>query len=152
RRPWPWIAAITAALIFGLGLGALVRPSPSNQLIQASILGPDAGTMILGRDDGSIPFVSPDGESIVFTGVQGGKKAVYIRALNSAKAFKISGTEDGSYPFWSPDGRSLGFFSAGRLRRVDIGSGVVTELAPAINGRGGSWSKDGNIIYAPDFR
>jgi Tol biopolymer transport system component len=108
--------------------------------------------MLLGRDDGSIPYLSPDGKSIVFTGVQGGKKAIYIRALDAAKAFKISGTEDGSYPFWSPDGRSLGFFSGGKLKRVDIGSSVVTELAPALNGRGGSWGKDGNIIFAPDFR
>jgi serine/threonine protein kinase/Tol biopolymer transport system component len=152
RRPWPWVAALAAALIFGLGLGALVRTSSPPALIQASILGPDAGSMLLGRDDGSIPFISPDGKSLVFTGVQGGKKAIYIRALNSAKAFKISGTDEGSYPFWSPDGRSLGFFSGGKLRRVDIASSVVTELAPAINGRGGSWSKDGNIIYAPDFR
>jgi serine/threonine protein kinase len=152
HQPWKWIAAIAAALILGLAIGALTRPSASTPLIQASILGPDNGSMLLGRDDGSNPNISPDGSSIVFTGVQGGKKAVFIRALNSAKAFKIAGTEDASYPFWSPDGRSLGFFSAAKLRRVDIDSGVVTELAPALNGRGGSWSKDGNIIYAPDFR
>ena len=152
HQPWKWIAGVAVALLLGLGIGWLVRPAPSSQLIQASILGPDNGSMILGRDDGSLPSLSPDGHSIVFTGFQGGKKAIYIRALDSAKPFRIPGTDDGFYPFWSPDGHSIAFFSSGKLRRVDIASGVMTELAPAINGRGGSWSKDGNIIFAPDYR
>jgi serine/threonine protein kinase len=55
HQPWKWIAATAIALLLGLALGALLRPSTSAQLIQASILGPDGGTMLLGRDDGSIP-------------------------------------------------------------------------------------------------
>lgn len=152
RRPWHSVVWIAAALILGLAVGALTRAPVSSQLIQASILGPDGGSMLLGRDDGSIPNLSPDGRSIVFTGLQAGKKALFIREFNSTKASKIAGTEDGSYPFWSPDGRSIGFFSGGKMKRVDIASGVVTDLAPTINGRGGSWSKDGNILFAPDFR
>jgi serine/threonine protein kinase len=152
RPKWHWIAATVIALLLGLAIGALIRPSASTPLIQASILGPDGGSMILGRDDGSIPNLSPDGRTIAFTGVQSGKKAIYLRGLDSAKAVKIPGTEDGYYPFWSPDARAIGFFSNGKLRRVDIGSGVMTELAPAINGRGGSWGKDGSIIFSPDYR
>jgi serine/threonine protein kinase len=152
HQPWKWIAAVAAALLLGLAVGALLRPAPSAELIQASLLGPDNGSMILGRDDGSLPNLSPDGRTVVFTAIQGGKKAIYRRSLDSAKAAKISGTEDGYYPFWSPDARSIGFFSNGRLRRVDISSGVVTDLAPAINGRGGSWGSDGSIIFSPDYR
>jgi serine/threonine protein kinase/Tol biopolymer transport system component len=152
HQPWKWIAGVAVALLLGLGIGWLLRPAPSSPMIQASILGPDGGSMLLGRDDGSVPTLSPDGQSIVFTGVLGGKKAIFVRALSSGQAQRITGTDDGYYPFWSPDGRSIAYFSSGRLRRVDIGSGVVTDLAPAINGRGGAWSKDGTILYAPDFR
>src|SRR3569832_1779641 len=108
--------------------------------------------MLMGRDDGSVPSLSPDGQSIVFTGVLGGKKGIFVRALSLGQAQRITGTDDGYYPFWSPDGRSIGYFLGGRLRRVDIGSGVVTDLAPAVNGRGGAWGKDLSLMSEPDFR
>src|SRR6185437_7945868 len=35
---------------------------------------------------------------------------------------------------------------------IDLSSGSVTALCDAPLGRGGAWSKDGVILFAPDFR
>src|SRR5262249_94143 len=61
----------------------------------------------------------------------------------------LNGTDGAQLPFWSPDSRSVGFFANSKLKRVDIDGGVQT-LAEANNAaRGGSWSKDGVILFAP---
>jgi hypothetical protein len=53
------------------------------------------------------------------------------------------------FPFWSPDGRSLGFFANGNLNRIDAAGGPAIAIAEAPGGRGGAWSSDGTILYAP---
>src|SRR5438309_77986 len=62
----------------------------------------------------------------------------------------LSGSEGASYPFWSPDSHSLGFFANGRLKRVEATGGPVQVLCDAPLGRGGTWSRDGVIVFAPD--
>jgi hypothetical protein len=59
----------------------------------------------------------------------------------------VPGTEGAQYPFWSPDSRSLGFFSAGKLRRVDLAGGAPQPLADAPTARGGTWSRNGVIVF-----
>ena len=63
----------------------------------------------------------------------------------------LPGTEGASYPFWSPDGRWLGFFANGKLKTIDVTAGRSAQvLADAPFGRGGSWNKDGVILFTPD--
>src|SRR5262249_14813872 len=45
--------------------------------------------------------------------------------------------------------RSIGFFASAKLKRLDIPGGVPQILADAPNGRGGAWSRDGTILFAP---
>ena len=52
-------------------------------------------------------------------------------------------------PFWSPNGRSIGFFRDGKLVRYDLDGGALTTLAPALEGRGGTWNRDNMIVFAP---
>jgi Tol biopolymer transport system component len=46
----------------------------------------------------------------------------------------------------------LGFFSGGKLKRIDLSTGLVTSIAdtPQVVS-GGSWSQDGTIIYAARY-
>jgi Tol biopolymer transport system component len=53
------------------------------------------------------------------------------------------------FPFWSPDSKSIGFFADGSLKKIDASGGPVRILCKANSGRGGSWSKDGTIIFCP---
>jgi hypothetical protein len=55
-----------------------------------------------------------------------------------------------SFPFWSPDARSIGFFADGSLKRVDVDTGLVRVLTAAPEGRGGTWNRDGTILFAPN--
>ena len=61
----------------------------------------------------------------------------------------LSGTERAQYPFWSSDSRSIGFFADGKVKTIDANGGPVLDLADAPFGRGGAWSKSGEIIYSP---
>jgi hypothetical protein len=63
----------------------------------------------------------------------------------------LAGTEGALYPFWSPDSRSVGFFADGNLKRIDIDTGLVQVLANAPNPVGGTWNRDGTILFAPNF-
>jgi eukaryotic-like serine/threonine-protein kinase len=62
----------------------------------------------------------------------------------------LSGTQGASYPFWSPDGKFIGFFADGKLKKVDVAAGKVQEVCDAPNGRGGTWNRDGVIVFTPD--
>ena len=94
--------------------------------------------------------ISPDGSQLVFEGAVTGKPKLYLRRLWSTEVKELPGTEGATFPFWSPDGTRLAFFVGGSLKRYDLATGSVQTLAPAGNGRGGTWSRDGVILYAPD--
>ena len=80
-----------------------------------------------------------------------------MRALNSKEPRELRGTEQANLPFWSPDGRFIGFFSQGKLKRVDLEGGSPQTICEALNTdnlapRGGAWSSDGVILFAPSGR
>ena len=93
--------------------------------------------------------LSPDGKQIVFVASGDGASRLWVRALSSTTAQPLPGTEGGTAPFWSPDSRAIGFFSDGRLRRVNIEGGASQALATITGvGRGGTWNADGIILFA----
>src|SRR5262249_26961001 len=60
--------------------------------------------------------------------------------------------DGGRFPFWSPDSRSVAFFAEGKLRIVDASGGPIQDVCEAPNPRGGAWSSQGVIVFAPDIR
>jgi Tol biopolymer transport system component len=50
---------------------------------------------------------------------------------------------------WSPDSQSLAFFADGKLKVLDVAGRAVRTLTNDIaEGNGGSWNRDGVILYA----
>jgi hypothetical protein len=74
----------------------------------------------------------------------------WLRRLDSPAAQPLGGTENGYYPFWSPDSKSIGFFIWNNLKRMDVSGGPATTIADAPSPRGGTWSKDGVIVFASE--
>ena len=94
--------------------------------------------------------VSPNGHTVAVVGRESERRnLLWIYEPGSQEATSIANTEGANFPFWSADGRSLGFFAEGRLKRVDIIGGPVQTLCEAPNGRGGTWNKDGVILFTP---
>ena len=93
--------------------------------------------------------VSPDGRQLVFVASGDGASRLWLRPLDTTAAQPLAGTDGATYPFWSPDSRSIGFFADSKLKRLDLSGGAPQTLAPARQARGGAWSADGVILFAP---
>lgn len=97
--------------------------------------------------------VSPDGRHLVFAGTGAdGVLRLWLRSFDSVETKPLLGTEADVVPvippmFWSPDSRSIGFYTGGKVRRVDRFGGVpqvVCEVPGAAIG--GAWNRDGVIL------
>jgi len=105
----------------------------------------------VGRGTGSATevAVSPDGRNVVFVAGAQSAYQIWLRPVATLAAKPIAGTEGGTFPFWSPDSRFIGFFAAGKLKKIAIDGGPAITLCDAPGGRGGSWSRDNVIVFAP---
>ena len=153
-----WLPRAVAGLLL-IGAGAVVagwwaqRGEVKPELLQLSVLPPPQMTFASPPASVVAPQIamSPDGRQIAFV-AEGprGRPGLWIRPLSDSEARLLRGTEDAIYPFWSPDGRSLGFFAQGKLKTVEIGGGPPRTLSEApLDSRGGTWSRDGTILFAP---
>ena len=93
--------------------------------------------------------ISLDGSQIVFAATHEDRTVLWLHSIASASARPLAGTEGGVLPFFSPDGHAVGFFSQGKLRRIDLDSGTVLPLADASTPGGGAWNGDGTILFVP---
>jgi eukaryotic-like serine/threonine-protein kinase len=69
--------------------------------------------------------------------------------MDQPSTVPIPGTADADLPFFSPDGEWLGFFAGGQVHRIPAAGGDRTPLAAAPEPRGGAWTADGQIVFAP---
>jgi serine/threonine protein kinase len=137
------IAAAAIALSFGPGR----KQSGAGPLMRFSLEAP-RGTILAQPAELAL---SPDGTMLALVASDSvGKPSIYIRPLASAEARVLPGTELGSLPFWSPDNRTVAFFSGGKLRKIAVGGTEPVVLCDAPDARGGDWSKDGVIVFAPN--
>jgi len=93
--------------------------------------------------------LSPNGRQIVFVAGPPGAPLLWLQPLASLTARQIPGTEQASRPFWSPDGRFVAFFAGGQLKKVAISGGKPVTICDAPAGRGGTWNRNDQIVFAP---
>ncbi len=165
RAFWAWIAgAFAATLIAGIVSGrALSRTTSAPREIAHLQMGVAPAESI----EGSIQYVqagdpsarpsraaltiSPDGRTVIFTGLTGGTTRLFKRTLDDQTAVAVDGTDNGNGPFFSPDGRWVAFAANGKLRRMPTVSGPATDICDLGAGNrlwGGDWGSDGTVVFS----
>ena len=143
RERVAWIAALAICLVGAAALwwhGQMNAARPGHEM-RAEITTPPT-------PDPVSFALSPNGERIAFVASLRGRRLLWVRSLTTGESAPLNGTEGAAYPFWSPDNRSIGFFANDRLYRIGADGGSLKELASAPVGTGGTWSRDGVILYA----
>jgi serine/threonine protein kinase/Tol biopolymer transport system component len=152
KRSWPWLAWTGTVVAIAVALAAVLVPRMTSKpsapaLARFAVTAPPGMTVVT---DGASMAVSPDGRRLAFIAADStGMAQLCIRNLDSLSARQISGTWGAILPFWSSDSRFIAFFAEGKLKKVPADGGLPEVICDAPSGRGGSWSKNGVIIFAP---
>jgi serine/threonine protein kinase len=144
-----WIAIAAASLVIGAVGGWAVshfRRPFDERVVSLEIDPPEGSRFVLGTLGGFA--LSSDGKTAAYVASSNGKRGLWVRRLDGVTARLLPGTEGASYPFWSPDSKSVAFFTPSKLLRVDVAGGSPLLICAALQGRGGSWSNDGLILFA----
>lgn len=149
---WLVAALVVGAWAYQRGSAPSVTALPGGTL--RFDVTPPAGTefSMFGDVSGAWPMVSPDGTRLAFTATEaGGAPRLFVRRLDSTEAHAIAGTEEAMFPFWAPDSKRIGYFTDNRLMAVELDRGTPRMLAEVATSqaRGGAWSRDGTILFAP---
>jgi len=147
RRPWlAWGIATLLAMVAALAFWSPWRASlPTAEPRRFQILPPEK--IIVARFT-----VSPDGHWLAFPGAgPDGVRRLWLRAIDSLEAHPLRGTEDvdPTPPFWSSDSRFVAFSATRKLKKIDISGGPPQSICDlsAAEALGGSWNRDGVIIF-----
>jgi eukaryotic-like serine/threonine-protein kinase len=147
RRTFVWAAAAAAVAGGGVWLTkSSLRKTPPSAINVAIPLPHGAAAADPGRLLGP-PAMSPDGTAVIISLKTTEGTSLFIRRLDTNRLIRMDGTDDGSSPFWSPDSQHVAFFANSKLKRLPVVGGSTTVLCDAPEPRGGSWSRDGVIIF-----
>lgn len=151
RRALPWaLLAVALATLASLGLLHFRQTPTAAEAIRFQIPLPQKA--VLGP--GGSFTVSPDGRQLAFFAAgQDGVPYLWIRSLDSLEAHPLpdSGSTPNPAPFfWSSDSHYIAFAAdtGAKLKKIAISGGPAQTLCDiANNAIGGSWNKDGVIIF-----
>src|SRR5207247_9501972 len=151
QLPWIVAAIFALALIAALPFVFLYfRNAPASRPnVSRAVIAPPENAHLLYFNNMA---VSPDGLRLAVVAIgANGVQSLWLRPLGASSAQPLAGTEGASLPFWSPDSRFIGFFANGKLKKIDAAGGPPQTLCNAPNGRGGTWNREGVIVFAPDI-
>jgi eukaryotic-like serine/threonine-protein kinase len=148
-RSWVRVAAEVGLVIAAVALAFLLtrHAEKHDDRVQAAILPPPGDGFWSNITQPAA--ISPDGKFLAIIAMRNGHTQLWLRRLDQPDAQPIAGTEDASNPFWSPDNRNIAFFVPGKLKKVNVSGGSVSDICPAgAFGIGGAWSPRGVILFA----
>ncbi|MCZ6600452.1 MAG: protein kinase [Acidobacteria bacterium] len=153
RRSGPWFATslLLAATLAALGAWVFLWQGPPPRVVRAAIPPPEDSFYVITGIGSGAAVLSPDGTRVAFTARQAGHDQLWVRRLDELEAVPLPGTAGARRLFWSPDSKFIAFFASGKLKKIAAGGGPALMLADAPDGRGGSWNKDGVIIFTPNY-
>jgi len=148
--------AALAGVFFVVAIGGALSywrvTHTSARVIVGEISAPDKTRFSFSGPLSGPPVLSLDGRALAFCAIdENGKSTLWIRSLDATESRTLPGTEGAGDPFWSPDGRALGFFADNKLKTVESSGGPAFVVASAPADGGGTWNRDGTIVFVPDY-
>ncbi len=138
-----WLAATAVCALAAVGLAVVhFREAPPEERTLRFFVAPPPKAAV------DTFAVSPDGRYLAMA-VAGETRALWVRALDLLEPQMLPGTDGSRYPFWSPDSKWIGFFAQGKLKKTAVTGGPPQTLCDAPDGRGGTWSREGVIVFSP---
>jgi len=153
REKIAWgLAFVGVVLSVALGVWNLRATNEDARTYRMNVLPPE-GTTLVSIDQHAGPVVlSPDGMRMAFVASAGeDRQRIWVRSLDKFDAVPLAGTENAERLFWSSDGSKLGFFADRKLKTIDADGGPTIYLADASDSRGGTWNREGTIVFAPNW-
>jgi Tol biopolymer transport system component len=93
--------------------------------------------------------LSPDGHNVAFFASDAVEQRLWIHSFETGETRLLSGAGRVSgAPFWSADSRFIAYVGEGRLKRIDLSGGPAEVICDAPNFAGGSWNRDGTVVFA----
>jgi serine/threonine-protein kinase len=140
---WTLLAAAVAAFVVQWR-----KPAALTSYGQFQMTLPDS-VSVLGDNTGTKVAISHDGSRLLFVGVSGTRRALYVRRADDPAAQIIRGTDDAQNATFSPNGDWI-LFNTGRggggtLRKVPVGGGTPQRVADSVTGPG-SWGDDNRVL------
>jgi serine/threonine protein kinase len=156
----PWLAWGAVAVFFVAGGALSLIHFRERPLVSAPVQFQISPSGSLPQGDAFA--VSPDGRHLAFAATgSDGVARLWIRDLDSLKVRTLSDSHPASVNpqrvvppfFWSPDSRFIGFQAGGKLAKIEISGGPAQTLCD-VQGTvvGGSWNRDGVIVFADSTR
>jgi serine/threonine protein kinase len=151
RWLWPAIAAMLLVAVAAMGVVLYRANESAPPEVRSQIPQPEGLTF----NPGTQAAISPDGRWIGFPALGPDNVArMYIRSVDSLAVSPLPGSEGipllSPPPFWSDDSRFVVYAAQGKLKKSEITGTPAQTIAdigvPFV--QGGSWSRDGVIIYA----
>jgi eukaryotic-like serine/threonine-protein kinase len=152
RLAWG-LAAAFLVIAAALATWTVMKARDPARPFRTAVMPPDGVRLPLFDDAPGNAVPAPDGLKIVYRGVENGVSSLYLHNLITGDVRLLPESTEAQYPFWSPDSRWVGFFTQtnGALQKIDTAGGPPVRVASAINGKGGSWNEQGQILFTPDY-
>ncbi len=145
---WSSTAVLFIAVILLLVFYVFNKTETEVQEVKATVLAPYG--VSFDNAVGSNLTISPDGEYISYVGTDtAGINKLWVRPINSLSARALTTATNTAYPFWSPDSKTIAYFDKNKLMKISIDAGTSLPICDVTSGRGGSWSKNGTIVFSP---
>ena len=147
----PWIGWAAAAILGVAAILGWIRTRPETAgapaMDLAFTIAPAAGSLPSVGDLFATPEISPDGSAVIFYG--SGGNDVQVRPLNKLTPELVRTGAFQNPGFWSPNSRSFAFSDGKSLKKMRVPDGAPETVAnDAATVVGGSWSDNGNLIFA----
>jgi Tol biopolymer transport system component len=146
RRLWyAWPVAAVACVIAGVAVGALAHRA----LIPAAPQQPTIRLVTaIPRERSGLGGLAIASDGRFTIAAVGDDPRLFVRRLDAFDFTQIPGTQGAQNPFLSPDDKWVAFTARGRLRKVRLDGGPITDIAEATWGSG-TWGSDGSIVFTP---